>query len=158
MMNHGPNLVRRRAAAAGRPARRGFTLMETALAMVIVGVGLLSMLELLAAGTVANVDGVNETMGMTLAKHVRERTLKSTYVQVLAMDNVTQSPPRDSGGTQLSGFDGWAQVIDVQPVSELDLRNDIITPDPEVVRVTVRITYNGRQVCQTSWYRFRPTP
>lgn len=90
-----------RPATPGRPAgkrrasaRRGFTLMEIALAMVIVGVGLLSMLELLAAGTVANVDGVNETKGMDLAKNVRERTLKSTFAEVRAMDDVTLSPPQ----------------------------------------------------------------
>ena len=144
------------AAAAGRPRRRGFTLMETALAMVIVGVGLLSMLELLAAGTVANVDGVNETMGMNLAKNIRERSLKSTFAEVRAMDNLTHSPPHDSRGIALDGFDGWAQVIDVQAVDVNRLTTDQINPNPDAVRVTVRITHDGRQVFQTSWYRFRP--
>ena len=143
---------------AQRPAarRRGFTLMETALAMVIIGVGLLAMLELIAAGTASNVDGVNETMGMNLAKNIREKTLKSTFAEVLAMDNVTHAPPVDSGGTQLSAFNGWAQVIDVQAVDPRNLKWDNVNPSPDVVRVTVRITHNGQQVCQTSWYRFRP--
>ena len=143
---------------ARRPAanRRGFTLMETALAMVIIGVGLLAMLELIAAGTASNVDGVNETMGMNLARNVRERTLKSTFAEVLAMDNTTHAPPVNSSGVAISGFDEWTQVIDIQPVDPRNLTWDNVNPSPDVVRVTVRITRNGEQVCQTSWYRFRP--
>jgi prepilin-type N-terminal cleavage/methylation domain-containing protein len=134
----------------------GFTLMETSLAMVIIGVGLLAMLDLIAAGTASNVDGVNETMGMNLAKNVRERSLKSTFDQVLAMDDASNSPPLDSRGTALTGFDGWMQAIDVQPVDVRDLTVDNINPTPDVVRVTVRITHHGQPICQLVWYRFRP--
>jgi hypothetical protein len=130
--------------------------METALAMVIIGVGLLAMLDLIAAGTAANVDGVNETMGMNLAKNIREQTLKATFAQVLAMDDQTHAPPIDSRGVALSGFDGWSQVIDVQAVDPANLKWDNINPDPDVVRVSVRVMHNGQPVCQVMWYRFRP--
>lgn len=150
------NLRRPRPHTPPGTRRRGFTLMETSLAMVIIGVGLLAMLDLIAAGTAANVDGVNETMGMNLAKNVREQMLKSTFAQILAMDNRTHSPPINSGGVALSGFDGWSQVIDIQAVDPANLKLDNVNPTPDAVRVTVRVAHNGQQICQLVWYRFRP--
>jgi type II secretory pathway pseudopilin PulG len=52
--------------------RRGFTLIEAALATIIIGVGVVSMLQLLAAGTVANGEGTETTTAMNLAKNIRE--------------------------------------------------------------------------------------
>ena len=43
--------------------------------MVIVGVGVLAMLDLLAAGTVSNVDAAETTTAMTLASSIRELSL-----------------------------------------------------------------------------------
>jgi hypothetical protein len=54
------------------PARRGFTLAEGALVTVIVGVGVIGMLELMAAGTTSNSDATEVTTAINLAHNVRE--------------------------------------------------------------------------------------
>ena len=58
-----------------RPHARGFTLIEAAMVMVIVGVGVLSMLQLLAAGSVQNADAAELTTAMTLTNSVREMSM-----------------------------------------------------------------------------------
>jgi prepilin-type N-terminal cleavage/methylation domain-containing protein len=52
--------------------RRGFTLIEASLVTSIIGIGVVAMLQLLAAGTVSNGDGAEATTAMNLAKNIRE--------------------------------------------------------------------------------------
>ena len=155
MIAYPNNIVRRR-----RPSRvrRGFTLLEAALTTMIVGVGLVATLQLLAAGTSANIDGANTTTGVNLARNVRELTLKSSFAEVRALNGQVYNPPVDSRGTSVVGFNNWTQNIVVQPVDPDRLSTDIIDPDPHVVRVTVRVHNNGSYVCELTWYRFKPLP
>src|SRR5689334_18528489 len=55
--------------------RRGFTLVESAVVTVIVGVGVVAMLELLAAGSVSNAEGAELTTAINLASNIREISL-----------------------------------------------------------------------------------
>jgi Tfp pilus assembly protein PilV len=66
---------------APRRARtaRGFTLIEAAMVTVIVGVGVMSMLQLLAAGSAENGDAARMTTAMTLANNVREMSLALAF-------------------------------------------------------------------------------
>lgn len=137
---------------------RGFTLIEAALTMSIVGIGLVSMLQLLAAGTAANFDGNETTTAVNLAKCVREQTLKMTFADVLTLDGAVHQPPVDSRGIEIAGFDDWRQAIDVQPINRDNLPLEILDANPQGVRVVVAITHNGRNVCDLSWHRFKPMP
>ncbi len=133
-------------------------MIEAALTTVIVGVGLVATLQLLAAGTVANVDGARTTTGINLARSVRELTLKRTFAQVRAMNNQTHSPAVDSRGVAVTGMGNWTQTIKVQSVDEDGLTTDIVDSNPHAVRVTVTVAHNGEKVTELSWYRFRPMP
>ena len=64
-----------------RPAagRRGFTLIEAAMVTVIIGVGVVAMLQLLAAGTVSNSEGTELTTAINLANNIREMSLGLAY-------------------------------------------------------------------------------
>jgi len=67
-----------------RPPRRarcarGFTLIEAAMVTVICGVGVMSMLQLLAAGSAENGDAARLTTAMTLANNVREMSLALAF-------------------------------------------------------------------------------
>ena len=65
---------------AGRTAlRRGFTLIEAAIVTVIIAVGVVGMLELLAAGSVSNAEGTELTTAINLAANVREVSLGMAY-------------------------------------------------------------------------------
>jgi len=111
-----------------RPSRaRGFTLIEASLASVIIGVGFLGMLQLLAAGTMTNLEGAETTTAVNLTKNIREMTLTQTYSQVSAL-NRTYSPPIDSRGQTLNEFSNWQQTVSVQPVDPNRLTLDVSVP------------------------------
>ena len=52
--------------------RRGFTLIEVMIAMSIVGIGILSMMQLFTACTIQNRQAVNMTAAMLLAQNIQE--------------------------------------------------------------------------------------
>ena len=137
------------------PRRRGFTLIEAALTTVIIGVGVMAMLELLAAGTSSNVDASQLTTAMNLAKQVREVTIQKTFEEIVAMDGDAYAPPQDGSGLPMNTLTGWEQAIRVQPVDPNRLTLAQIDDDPEAVRVTVTVKHNGNQVTQASWHRFK---
>jgi prepilin-type N-terminal cleavage/methylation domain-containing protein len=116
--------------------RRGFTLIEAAMVTVIIGVGVVAMLQLLAAGTVSNSEGTELTTGINLANNVREMSLALAFYDpeqptawntreatVKAYDNIM-----DLDGTT----DTWNQASDpatgYQKFSPpLDVRRDPIS-------------------------------
>ena len=143
---------------ANKPRRRGFTLIEAALVTVIIGVGFMALLQLLAAGTISNVQGAQTTTGMNLAKNVRELSLTMPFADLTTLDGQSYSPPIDSRGTGLADFGSWTQNVDVQPVDPDRLTLDVAADPPEAVRITVTVSHNGQLVCSTSWYAFDGTP
>lgn len=137
---------------------RGFTLIEAALATCIIGVGAVAMLQLLAAGTSANQDSLEQTGATNLVRNIRELSLDMPFAQLPSLNNQTYSPPVDSRGQQIAAMTGWTQRIAVQSVDPARLSTDIIDSTPDAVRVTVTITRNGQDVASSSWYAFGVTP
>jgi Tfp pilus assembly protein PilV len=140
-----------------RGDRRGFTLIEAALATVIIGLGVTAMMQLLAAGTVNTIEGFETTSGVNVAKAIREITVQKSMAQILAMNNTYHEPPWDSRSQPISTMTGWRQTIAVQPVDKDSLTTNIVDPTPAAVRITVTVTHNGGKVCDMSWYTFDPT-
>jgi prepilin-type N-terminal cleavage/methylation domain-containing protein len=140
-----------------RSRRSGFTLIEAAITMVIIGVGVVSTCQLLAAGTSANVDGAQQTTGVNLARNLRELTLKAPFADLPTLNGQSFNPAIDSRGEEIPGFGKWTQTIQVQAVDTGRLMTNIVDPDADVVRVTVDVLYNGQPVSTVRWYRFRPS-
>jgi type II secretory pathway pseudopilin PulG len=138
-----------------RPKHRGFTLIEASLATVIIGVGVVAMLELIAAGTRVNVDGTERTTATNLAKNVREYALKLNFAQVAALGGAQWTPAIDSRGTQMSDFDGWAQTVSVSAVNPKNLNSTVASTGAVALRVTVVVTHHGDPNCTLSWYAFK---
>jgi Tfp pilus assembly protein PilV len=139
-------------------ARRGFTLIEAALTTIIIGVGVVSMLQLLAAGTVANVDGAKQTTGINLARNIREMSLQFTFDQVRALNARTLKPPVDSQGNAISELNDWSQSIVVQSVDPKDLTHPISTSTPSAIQVTITVTHNAEKICDMTWHQFHTAP
>ena len=163
--------------APRRHVRRGFTLIEAALATAVIGLGVLGLVQLLAAGTVTNVEATELTTAVNLAGNVREvmagidlfdpqaptrwdtkePALGSIpavkqYDDVLDFDDTSFSPPLDASRNAMSGYADWTQAISVQSVAAdnvSSLRPD--TTAEKTARVTVRILRGTREVYQTSW-------
>lgn len=162
----------------GKRRRGGFTLIETALAVSIVGVGIVSMCQLLAAGTNANVDSTELTTGMSIAKNVREFALKlgfkepspsasswglnggeswsnpATLDDVNDLNGATFSPPIDSGGTKMTNFAEWSQQVSVVSVDPDRLTLQVPNGSTSAVRTTVSVYHRTKKVCDLTWYSF----
>jgi type II secretory pathway pseudopilin PulG len=159
-----------------RQAGRGFTLIEAALVTVIIGVAVVSMLELLAAGTLSNSEGTELTTAVNLANNVREitRSLKfhdpdnptawdtkegtvDDYDNVMDLDDCEFSPPLDVRRQPIADYANWKQVVRVETVAEdfvASVRPD--TTDEPTARVTVTIQRNGVNVYSMSWLVVAP--
>jgi prepilin-type N-terminal cleavage/methylation domain-containing protein len=135
--------------------RRGFTLIEASLATVIIGVGVVAMLELIAAGTRVNVDGTQRTTALNLGKNVREFALKLPYSELAGLNGKSWSPPIDSRGESVADFDNWTQKISVSAVNPKDLNQTVNSTGAVALRVTVVVTHNSEQLCTLSWYAFK---
>ena len=141
-----------------RRFRRGFTLIETALATVIVGVGFVAVLQLLTTGTVVNAEATSLTTGMNLARGLNEYMLQKKYDDLPGFDGAVYKPAKDSRGHDLSEMADWKQTISVTSVDPKDLTKPLTDPSPEALRITVTVSHNGNQVCDLTWYALSAKP
>ncbi|MDB5297358.1 MAG: Tfp pilus assembly protein PilV [Phycisphaerales bacterium] len=167
---------RRRPPSAARG--RGFTLIEAAWVTMIIGVGVIAMMELLAAGTVSNAASNQMTVAVNLANNVHEISLGLAYADPAAptqwstreatvaayddvadLDGQTFSPPLDVRRQPIAGYPNWAQRVTVRTVSPDAVTavrpNDITVP---TARVTVEILLNGKVVHTATWLVVGPSP
>jgi len=177
---HRHNLRPNRSVRRGR-SRRGFTLLETALATIIIGVGVVSIMELLGRGTNSNVESAELTTGVNLVRNIRELALKfsyndpatpgtwgldgaesptdaTTWNDVNDMDGRNMRPPIDSRGIRLDGLANWTQSIVVHSVDPNSLTTDTGNGTSPASRITVTVTHGSQVVTQSTWYVFDGSP
>jgi type II secretory pathway pseudopilin PulG len=139
--------------ARARRFRRGFTLIEAAIVTVLIGVGCAGVMQLLAAGTVANAESTKLTTALGLAGNIHERAIRVNYGDLFATFNdKTFSPPIDATGAVLTNFNNWTQVVDVKYVDPSALTSTV--PDAQIeptAQMSVLIRYKGKSVYQTTW-------
>jgi hypothetical protein len=139
---------------------------------MIIGIGVVSLLELLAAGSMSNAAATELSVAANLANNIHEisiglpfadpvnATSNSTkeaggptaYNDIWDIDGDTYSPPLDVTRHPVSGYSNWAQRVTVQSVQPAALA----TTQPNsmtlsTARVTVVITHNGNVVYTASW-------
>jgi len=157
--------------------RGGFTLIEAALVTVIIGVGVMAMMQLLAAGTVQNGAGAKLTTGLAMAGNIRELTLDlaftdpdqtaswgtesgetavDTYDDLDDLDGKTFSPPIDARRQSIASQPEWTQVIAVQCVDPDLITTTVPDGSSPMARVTVTVLCGGQEVCKTSWLAVDP--
>lgn len=156
--------------------------MEAALATVIIGVGVVSMLQLLAAGTVANSYSTEQATAVQLANGIHEIALglpffdpdtaagatplwstpetgNTAFDDLLDLDGKSFTPPIDVRRQSMSQFSNWTQSIAVQSVPDDQLTSSSVnTVSEPTARVTVTIKHNNKQVYQMSWIAVAPNP
>jgi len=131
--SRGPTSVASCCAASGSTAncRSGFTLIETAIVVVVVGVAVAAMMVAITSSTRLNDEANDLTAATLLAQHVREWTsrlpLFDPDTQVAGdFDNLqdfasqTFGPPRDGNGLALTdeSWADWRQEVSFEYVDE----------------------------------------
>lgn len=162
------------------PRRRGFTLFEAALSTVIVGLGVLGIMQLLAVCTQQNRGGAQLTTAMYLAQCIQETMADLPFNDpsgagfgreeqggLLTWNDVDDfhgfstlgGPPIDARRQPLPNLAQYAQTVTVVEVSPNNL--SLALPGSDAKRVTVSITYRRlptdtpAEVYRTSWIRTR---
>jgi prepilin-type N-terminal cleavage/methylation domain-containing protein len=134
-----------------RAGRRGFTLIEAAMATVIIGVAFTAMLQLLAAGTVANRESTDLTTAINLANNIHEAAMRMPYDDLFDLEG-PHNPAVDSRLQNLNGMPGWSQVVDVRYVDHSRLTLPV--PDTQLeptTRITVSVQRHGKEIYKMSW-------
>ena len=138
---------------------------------VIIGVGVVAMLQLLATGTVSNVEGTKMTTGMNFANSIHELTLSlnfsdpttptnwghetgettATYDDIDDLDGKTFSPPIDARRVAQSNYTDWSQQVTVESVDPDLLTATVPDGTTPTARVTCKVLHKGREVYAASW-------
>lgn len=155
------------------PRRGGFTLIEAALATVIIGMGVVATLGLFGTCAESNAASNNQTVGMMLAGNIQELAASmqfndpyygrttfgsetgetvATYNDIDDLDGKTFNPPIDAERNTLENMSQYSQVISVWPVYTTKLSSNTNTTTPDIAkttytgaaRVTVQILYKAR--------------
>jgi hypothetical protein len=155
---------------------RAFTLIEAALATVLVGIGIVALLQLFTAGTLTSAGAIDLTTASTLANNIRELTQSLDFADTAApahwglepgetqltaddlddLDGQSFTPPIDARRTALADFAGWTQSIKVESIDPSHLNTPIshgtLSPDQRPIsRITVTVTHQGKTICTSEW-------
>jgi prepilin-type N-terminal cleavage/methylation domain-containing protein len=163
---------RGRRALPGGGRTRGFTLLETALATVIVGVGVMATMQVMAAGTMSNDAAGNMGTGVQLAHNVRELSLGLPFADPVYgmshwglepgetaltandlddLDGAVFSPPINARRQVVPNMSDWKQTVRVDSVDPSAVTGAVPSGSTAVYRVTVTISRSNQNVYSTNW-------
>jgi prepilin-type N-terminal cleavage/methylation domain-containing protein len=144
-------------------SRRGFTLIEVAVAVVIVSLALTALLVAVQSNTRVNDMGAKLTQAAFLAEEMREWTLLLARTDPNAVDDDNPfhyeggpsqpyCPPRDGSGQAISSLAQWSQAVTLAYRDPNDL---LSSPGgggtSDVVNVIVDVRFQGQSILETSW-------
>ena len=160
-----------------RPAgghRRGFTLIEAAVATSILGLGVVALMVAAASGTRLNHESEKLTQAVFLAQELRELTLKLPFSdqdpgdmdnppgpdgsdpQVFVDDlddlmDVTYAPPRNGEGAPIPEMADWSETLTLTWRDPSSLTAVVDPGTSDMIYVQVVIYYQGREVLTAGW-------
>lgn len=140
--------------------QRGFTLIEVAICVVLLGIGILALLVATGSSTAVNGAGKDLSQAVFLAQEFREYCFNR---EIDTISSARHEPPINGLGNALSGYDGWAQNIRAWYMNPDDL-SMIGTDDPsqpnyidesDIKYIECDIERNGQRVFSTGWFVVR---
>ena len=135
-----------------RRKNNGFSLIEVTLAIIIVGVAVVSMLMLFAAETQVNEFSNHMSSGVFLAEQLQAITDQRSFDDLLTLDGLTYNQAVDADENSLVGLENFRQQLSVQIVNPADLTL-YVGPDPHAVLLTAIVDHRGSEVMRISWLR-----
>ncbi|MBT4531254.1 MAG: hypothetical protein HOC27_08610 [Phycisphaerae bacterium] len=161
-----------------RTTRRGFWLVESAVAIAVVGIGVVAVVGSQQAWHIQAVASEELATGMRLATEIRELSLllpandPATGTTVWGVESGESIPldlddlddlddavfsdllgtgPIDATGTIIIGMDNWEQQVAVQCVDAFDVTS--VEPDgtSDVIRIEVTVLYDSEEVTRLTW-------
>lgn len=153
--------------------KSGFTLIEALIATILIGVSIAALITSNISHTQANAHGMYTTTAEFLIEEIRVMTMPMAFVEpdevpdtfgpddgeddvgdyddLDDFDGVTFSPPVDVNGNSLNDFSEYSQIVTVESVNPADFTSAVDDFDSSIIRMSVSIVMNGKEVGSTSW-------
>ncbi len=133
--------TRRRGACA-----EGFSLVEVAVATVIIGLSVTALLMSVGGGTRTNDAAQELTLASFLAGEVREWASNQSFATLSALASPTTfNPPQDGSGNPITGLAGWSQTVTITWRSSTNLNTNVAAGASNVINVQVQV-FRGSQL------------
>ena len=146
-------MVQKSRYGAARRRQGGFTLVEAVYAIMIIGLGVASMMQVFATGTRVNSYGDYLSKAVFLAEEMRSMTDDVAFDNLPGYDGQTFSGV-DANGNAVPGLTDFIQQVDATTVDPVSLL-PYVGPNPEAIVLTARVSYSGDEVARLSWLRTR---
>jgi len=159
--------------------KSGFTLIEVLIAILLIGMAVVSLVAANGAFTKANGAGTDLSTAEFLIEQIRELTMLLpvvdpetpesgvdvfgpepdetlvTYDDLNDFDGLTFSPPIDVDRNVLGNFTAFHQVVTVENVNASNFEQIVADHASSFVRVSVSVFLNSKEISSTSWLRAR---
>ena len=136
-----------------RKNRKGFTLIESLFAVMLIGLVIAAIAVSSGAATMVNGVGVDLSTSEFLIEEFREMTTTLTFDELDAYTTGNINPPIDLNGDAMTEFSAFTQQVDIVHVLESNQQTVDGTGASNFLRVSVTITRNGAPISSASWIR-----
>lgn len=128
--------------------RRGFTLAESLMAVVVLGIAAAGVLLPFSSGARVRAEGVRTTLGVKLASDLMEQIVNTPFDQIVAVYNgysESQGQVKDADGAVFADphYTNYSRDASCEQVY---VPQESGTEDPIFIRATVRVYYSGRTI------------
>ena len=158
---------------------RGFSLVDVAVATIVIAVALTAMLVSVGSNTRVNEAGWRITQASFLAQEIREWTLTLPFSdpdpgdassppgpdgsnpQVFVDDlddfyvtspaGITYSPPRNGQGLPITALTGWSQTIRLTWRDPSNIAATVAAGASDIINVEVEVKFKTQSILTTSW-------
>ncbi len=131
--------------------KKGFTLIEVMLAVILVGLAIASLVGANGAFSQANGAGTELSTAEFLLEQIKELTTMVSYDGLVDFNDAIFCPPIDAGSNTLSNFTTFTQQVTVENVNPSDF--DQVVSSSNFLRITVKVLNNSEEICSSSWLR-----
>ena len=128
--------------------RRGFTLAESLMAVVVLGIAAAGVLLPFSGGARVRAEGVRRTLGVKLASDLTERIVNTPFDQIMATYDgysESQGQVRDADGVVFTDAN-YANYSRDAGCRQVYVAQESGTEDSIFIRATVRVYYSGRTI------------
>ncbi len=128
--------------------RRGFTLAEALMAVVVLGIAAAGVLLPFSSGAGVRAEGVRRTLAAKLASDLMEQIVNAPFDDILATYNgqpESQGQVRDADGVVFADAN-YANFSRDASCEQVYVPQESGAEDPIFIRATVRVYYSGRTI------------
>jgi len=137
----------------GSRSASGFTLIEAVYSIMIIGLGVVSLMQVLAAGTNVNGYGNKLSTAVFLTNELHAMTDDASFDDLVTQGNLDFAQAVDANGNVLTGLESFSQQLQVTAINPLDMTT-YIGSDPEMLRLTAIVSQNDKEITRNSWLRY----